>query len=211
VMVPEGEIDSKVHDVDVSGSDWYAATAKGVYISKDQGATWVGGPVLGKEDYHDIAALGSMLVVSQRSALAGSQDGGQTWQPIAMPDKLTWIQSIAVAGDSSLWVGGREGVFYSTDRGQTWAQESNLPISNISGLSYDASSKRVLATSWNSSWLLAIDPSDRTFKFYDPGWRVRHVRSIDGRLVAASPYNGVVMQPNGAEASKVAVATSGKP
>jgi photosystem II stability/assembly factor-like uncharacterized protein len=209
VMVPGGQIDAKVHDVDASGAIWYAATAKGVYASKDQGATWIGGPVLGKDEYHAVASLGSTVVAAQRGALAWSEDGGATWQPMTMPDKLTWLQSIAVAADSSLWVGGREGVFYSQDRGQTWKQESNLPISDISGLSYDPDMKRVLVTSWNSSWLLAIDPSDRTFKFYDPGWKVRHVRSLNGRLVAASPYNGVVMEP--VAATKVAVASSGKP
>jgi photosystem II stability/assembly factor-like uncharacterized protein len=210
VMVPGGEIDVKVHDLDASGDIWYAASNAGVFSSKDHGATWIGGPVLGKSEYRSVASLGSTVIAAQRSALAGSEDGGATWKPLSMPDKLTWLQSLTVAGDNSLWVGGREGVFYSTDRGQTWKQESNLPISDISGLSYDPEMKRILATSWNSSWLLAIDPADKTFKFYDPGWKVRHVRSINGRLLAASPYNGVVMEPAG-EASKVAVASSGKP
>ncbi|HTZ60695.1 MAG TPA: hypothetical protein VMB49_21440 [Acidobacteriaceae bacterium] len=205
VMVPDGQIEVKVHDVDASGSVWYAATANGVYASKDQGATWVGGPVLGKAEYRAVAASGSTVIAAQRTALAWSEDGGTTWQSMPMPQKLTWMQSITLAGNGSLWVGGREGVFYTDDRGQSWKDVSNLPISDISGLSYDPGLKRVLATSWNSSWLLAIDPSDRTFKFYDPGWRVRHVRSLDGRLLAASPYNGVVMEPKNA-ASKVTVA-----
>jgi photosystem II stability/assembly factor-like uncharacterized protein len=204
VMVPGGQIDVKVHDLDASGNIWYAATANGVYASKDQGATWVGGVAQGKADYRAVAASGSVVIAAQRTALAWSEDGGDTWQPMPMPQKLTWLQSIAMAGDS-LWVGGREGVFSTSDRGQTWKEESNLPISDISGLSYDPGLKRVLVTSWNSSWLLAIDPSDRTFKFYDPGWRVRHVRSVNGRLLAASPYNGVVMEPS-SSASKVAVA-----
>ncbi len=62
-------------------------------------------------------------------------------------------------------------------------------------------------TSWASSWVLAIDPADRTFKFYDPGWKVRHVRSMGGRLLAATPYNGVVIEPQKTSA-KVAVAST---
>ncbi len=195
VMVPGGQIDARVSDVDASGSIWYAATANGVYASTDQGATWVGGPVLGKTEYRAVAASGPMVVAAERTALAWSEDGGKNWQPLAMPQKLTWLQSIAMAGNGSLWLGGREGVFYSEDHGQNWNEMSNLPISDISGLSYDPDLKRVVVTSWASSWVLAVDPADRTFKFWDPGWKVRHVRSMSGRLLAATPYNGVVMEP----------------
>ena len=205
MMKPAGQIDTKVHDVDASGSVWYAATANGVYASSDQGATWQGGPVLGKAEYRAVAASGPMVVAAQRTALAYSEDSGKNWQPLAMPQKLTWLQSIAIAGNGSLWVGGREGVFASEDHGQNWTEIKSLPVSDISGLSYDADLKRVIVTSWASSWVLAIDPADRTFKFYDPGWKVRHVRSMGGRLLAATPYNGVVIEPEKGSA-KVAVA-----
>ena len=39
-----------------------------------------------------------------------------------MPHKLTWLQSIAMADNGSLWLGGREGVFYSEDHGQNWTE-----------------------------------------------------------------------------------------
>ena len=120
-----------------------------------------------------------MVVASQRTALAKSEDGGKNWQPLAMPQKLTWLQSIAMADNGSLWLGGREGVFYSEDHGQNWTEMKSLPISDISGLSYDADLKRMVVTSWSSSWVLAVNPADRTFKFWDPGWKVRHVSSIE--------------------------------
>jgi len=82
---------------------------------------------------------------------------------------------------------------------------TSLPVSDISGLGYDPNLKRVLITSWGSNWVLAVDPTNRTFKFSDPGWNVRHVRSSGGRLVAATAYNGVVVEPQGAS-GKVAVA-----
>ncbi len=52
---------------------------------------------------------------------------------------------------------------------------STLPISDISGLAYDPDLKRIIVTSWASSWVLGINPVDRTCKFWDAGWRVRHV------------------------------------
>ena len=205
VMVPAGQIDERIHDVNASGSTWYAATAKGIYSSSDQGATWEGGPVLGKPEYRSVVVSGPLVVASDRTALAMSNDEGKSWQPLAMPQKLTWLQSVAVTDSGSLWLGGREGVFYSDDHGQNWSEMKSLPLSDISGLSYDADMKRVVITSWASSWVLAVNPADRTFKFYDPGWKVRHVRSMGGRLLAATSYNGVVLEPQGS-GSKVAVA-----
>jgi photosystem II stability/assembly factor-like uncharacterized protein len=203
--VADGQIDVRVSNLDVSGSTWYAATANGIYSSADQGATWTGGPVLGQKEYRAVVAAGAMVVAAQRTALAVSQDAGKSWQPLAMPQKLNWLQSIAMADNGSLWLGGRQGVFYSEDHGQSWTEMSTLPISDISGLGYDADLKRVVVTSWNSSWVLAIDPANRTFKFWDTGWKVRHVRSSGGRLLAATSYNGVVLEPQKA-AAKVAVA-----
>jgi len=194
--VPGGQIDVRVSEVDASGSTWYAATASGVYASKDQGATWEGGPVLGKAEYRAVASDGLMVLAAQRTALAWSQDEGKNWQPLTMPQKLTWLQSIAIAGNGSVWLGGREGVFYSEDHGQNWTEMTASPISDISGLAYDPALKRVVITSWSSSWVLAVNPADRTFKFWDPGWKVRHVQSAGGRLLAATPYNGVVVEPN---------------
>ncbi len=205
VMVPAGQIEGKVSQVDASGSTWYAAGVNGVYASADQGISWQGGPVLGKTEFRAVASTGSMVVAAQRTSLSSSQDGGKTWQPMAMPQKLTWLQSITVAGNGSLWVGGREGVFYSGDQGQNWSEMSTLPISDISGLTYDPELKRILLTSFASSWVLAVDPADRTWKFYDAGWKVRHVCSSGGRLLAATLYNGVVMEPEKTPA-KVAVA-----
>jgi photosystem II stability/assembly factor-like uncharacterized protein len=205
VMVPGGQIDERIHDLNASGNTWYAATAKGIYSSSDQGATWQGGPVLGKPEYRSVVVSGPVVVASERTALVMSNDEGKTWQPLAMPQKLTWLQSVAVTDSGSLWLGGREGVFYSDDHGQSWSEMKSLPLSDISGLSYDADMKRIVITSWASSWVLAVNPADRTFKFYDPGWKVRHVQSMGGRLLAATSYNGVVLEPQGT-GSKVAVA-----
>jgi len=200
VMVPGGQMDGRVSDVDASGSTWYAATVSGVYASKDQGATWEGGPVLGKTEYRAVASDGLMVLAAQRTALVWSQDEGENWQPLTMPQKLTWLQSIAIAGNGSVWLGGREGVFYSEDHGQSWTEMVTLPFSDISGLAYEPDLKRVVITSWASSWVLAVNPADRTFKFWDPGWKVRHVRSSSGRLLAATPYNGVVVEPQNSPA-----------
>jgi hypothetical protein len=96
-----------------------------------------------------------------------------------------------------MWIGGREGVYYSTDSGAHWTFMSTLPISDISSLAYDGDLKRIVITSWSSTWVMAVNSADKSWKWWDAGWHVRGVRSNGGRLLAASLYNGVVMQPQG--------------
>ena len=49
-----------------------------------------------------------------------SSDGGQTWAPVKLPETLTQVAAVAVDDAGGLWVGGREGVFVSEDKGATW-------------------------------------------------------------------------------------------
>jgi hypothetical protein len=55
---------------------------------------------------------------------------------------------------------------------------------------------------------MAVNDADRSWKWWDAGWHVRGVRSNGGRLLAASLYNGVVMQPQG-NVSKTGVGVGG--
>ena len=190
-----GTLDARVNFLDLGGSTWYAATTSGIYQSDNQGASWHGGPVLNRTDFLAVRSAGSLVMASRRESLVVSQDGGQNWQAMPLPQPLTAANTIAVAPGGSLWVGGREGVFYSEDKGSTWTQMKTLPISNINNLSYDGDLKRIMVTSWNSTWVLAVDEHTREFKWWDAGWNVRSVRSLGGRLMGASLFNGVVVQP----------------
>jgi photosystem II stability/assembly factor-like uncharacterized protein len=190
-----GMIEGRVYSLDLSQGSWYAATSTGIYQSDNQGGTWQGGPVLSKADYQAIRSAGETVLASRRDSIVVSQDGGKAWQPLTLPAPLTAASSIAVAPGGSLWIGGREGVFYSDDKGATWTQDKNLPISNINSLSYDSDLKRIMVTSWNSTFVFAVDEKTHDFKWWDAGWNTRVVRSLGGRLMGASLYNGVIVQP----------------
>ena len=45
---------------------------------------------------------------------------------------------------------------------------------------------------------MAVNEADKSWKWWDAGWHVRGVQSNSGRLLAASLYNGVVVQPQAA-------------
>lgn len=207
---PAGEIDGRVNGLDLSQSTWFAATSAGVFASSDQGKIWRGGPVLGQNDYMSVHAIGQDVLATRRGGIAISQDGGKTWQGVPLPGKLTTVRTSTVAPNGSLWIGGREGVYYSTDKGANWSFMSTLPFSDISAIEYEADLKRIVITSWSSTWVMAVNEADKSWKWWDAGWHVRGVRSNGGRLLAASLYNGVVVQPQAsASAPKPGIGVGG--
>jgi photosystem II stability/assembly factor-like uncharacterized protein len=198
VAHPGAPIDSRVNDINTASPVWYAATSDGVYRSENQGASWAG-PVLKGDNYRFVSAKENEVLAANRSQLMISTDGSATWHAIILPSKLTSVQAVTTAPKGSLWVGGREGLFYSEDQGQSWQQLSTLPLADINGLNYNREMGRVIVTSWRSTMVFAIDESSKTWKWWDAGWTVRSVRSQGGRLVAASLYDGVVVQPKSEE------------
>ena len=51
-------LDARVNDVDVSPKRWLAATSAGLFSSTNEGKSWTGGPVLGKNDFVSVEANG---------------------------------------------------------------------------------------------------------------------------------------------------------
>jgi photosystem II stability/assembly factor-like uncharacterized protein len=198
-------IDAQVNDLSVNGPVWFAATANGVYRSVTQGATWTG-PVLSEKSYRFVDAHGATVFAARREDLRLSEDSGVTWNAIALPEKLASVRALTTSPDGTLWVGGREGAFFSDDRGHTWHAMDNLPVSNIVGIDYDAGLKRVVVTSGSSTLIFAIDPSAKNWKWWDAGWNVRMVHSMAGRLVGASLYDGVMVEPQSSQVSGLAQA-----
>ncbi len=191
-----GPIDDRIYSLDLDDpANWFASTSNGIYRSDDMGKTWQGGPVLEKKDFLTIKSAGQLVLATRRERLVLSQDGGRSWLPLALPEHLTSANTIAVTPRGGIWLGGREGVFMSDDKGATWSQIKTLPISNINNLSYDSDLQRIIVTSWNSTWVFAVDEQTKAFKWWDAGWEVRAVRSSGGRLMGASLFNGVVIQP----------------
>ena len=187
-------IDARINELSVTGSVWYAATSVGLYRSADQGQSWEG-PVTGATNTQFVNAHDDTVIAGRRDNLMVSEDGGKGWKAVALPEKLTGIRAMAVAANHSLWVGGLEGLFYSKDAGQSWKQLARLPLGEISGLNYDPDLSRVLVTSRSSTVIFGVDGTDTQWKWWDAGWKVREVHSSKGRLVGASLFNGVVLEP----------------
>jgi len=201
-------ITARVNDINTASGVWFAATSEGIYRSENEGQVWTG-PVLKGENYRFVTAKANEVMAANRKELMISTDSGMTWHEITLPTKLSMVQAVTTAPKGSLWVGGREGLFYSEDQGQNWQQLSTFPMADISGLSFNREIGRVVVTSSQSTLVFAIDESSKTWKWWDAGWRVRSVRSLGNRLVAASLYDGVVIQPKLEETAAAAGGSGG--
>lgn len=195
----ESLLTGQVNSLSLRGPVWFAATDNGVYRSTNQGATW-SGPDPGSQPYRFVVSHDGMTVAASIYGLRVSQDGGQHWHTLLKPDTLTVIDALTITPNGTLWVGGPQGAFYSRDLGQTWNAMSNLPVRGIDNINYDAGLGRVIITSRDSDVVFALNPDNKTWEWWNPGWKLRMVHSLDGRLVGASLYDGVVVQPKSAYA-----------
>ncbi len=149
------------------------------------------------------------MIAGQRNSLMLSEDAGRSWKPIPMPSGLSGINALALSADGAIWTGGREGVFYSKDSGATWDAIKNLPLGEVGGLNYDPVLKRVLVSSRASTSIFGVDASGSPWKYWQAGWRVHQVLQQGNRLIAASLFDGVVLEPLPAESASGPVPTSG--
>jgi photosystem II stability/assembly factor-like uncharacterized protein len=190
------ELEGRVYALDLSGAVWMASTTSGILTSHDLGATWQGGPVMGVANYLSVAARGTTLAAARTDGVVISTDGGLTWMPIGIPRMLTRIHRVQFSGDGTIWLGAREGVYFSHDRGRTWLWIERLPFRDVDDLYYDAGLDEVLVSSRISDQVYAIDPKTLAWRWWQTGYRIGLIRAAGRRLVAASLYDGVLVEPH---------------
>ncbi|MGA2206279.1 MAG: transcriptional regulator [Terracidiphilus sp.] len=198
VQAPVIELQSPVYALDVSGDVWVAATSYGLLTSRDQGASWQGGPVMGEGDYLSVTVHGDTMAAARAGGVVLSKDAGQSWWPMGVPTMLTRIHRVAFSPDGTLWLGAREGVYYTRDLGKNWLWLHRLPFRDVDDLSYDATLKRILVSSRSSDQVYAIDPKTMKWDWWQTGYQIVQVRGAGDRLVAASLDDGVLVGPQGA-------------
>jgi photosystem II stability/assembly factor-like uncharacterized protein len=135
------------------------------------------------------------LAAARPDGIVLSTNDGVEWMPMQVPSSITRIHCIAFSADGTFWLGGREGVFFTRDLGKSWMWIERLPFRDVDDLSFDAGMNKVLVSSRASDQIFAIDPKDLSWKFWQTGYQIDVVRSAGKRMVAASLYDGVVVQP----------------
>ena len=195
VKAPQVELDSRVNALDVSGDIWLAGSTLGLLTSRDQGASWQGGPVLGTGEFISVAVHGDVMVAARGNGVLVSHDGGTSWWPLGLPTMITRIRRVLYDPSGTLWLGAREGVFFSHDDGKTWLWIGRLPFRDIDDVAYDAAQHRVLVSSRSGDQVFSIEPKSMTWKLWHSGYRMGLIRVAGDRLVAASLDDGVLIGP----------------
>jgi photosystem II stability/assembly factor-like uncharacterized protein len=190
-------LEGRVSDTDLGPSRWYAATSAGLFMSKDQGKVWMGGPVAGQQDVVSVQAQDGLLVAATRSSVLVSQDAGAAWHLAVLASYPINVRSVTVAPDGQIFAATHEGAFHSADSGQSWNHVvAGLPDKDITSVTYDGSHKRLLATSGQTGVVFESSDGGSTWqRGPDSGFPLRHISVVHGHYVGATPFDGVIAQP----------------
>ena len=204
--VRRGVLDGRVNELDVEADRWIAATSGGLYISTNDGKSWSGGPVLEKNEVISAKAKSQLLVAATRLYVLVSIDGGATWQQTSPAPYISSIREVAITPDGQILAASREGAFRSADNGVTWQHLINgIPDKNISSISYDPRGGRLLATSLATGVIFESRDSGRSWqRGPDAGYPLRRLSVAPGRLLGATPFDGVIEQPENPSQSAAA-------
>ncbi len=209
-QVMQSEIRGRVSGLDLSGSKWWAATTTGLFSTTNGGKTWNGGSVLGQSEFVSVRSQGDKVVVATPKNILLSTDGGTTWKTTGSPYFLTRIYSAAISSDSKVWIATREGAYFSADNGVTWTHAmEGLPAKNV--LRIEADGGRLLATAYGARSVFESRDNGQSWHMSpDAGLNIRTAALMKGKIVAATNYNGVVVQRDRENASQGFGGESGK-
>ncbi len=195
---------AKVSDISIGPKQWIAATSAGLFTSTNSGKTWAGRPLIGKIDFVSVEADGDFVALATHNNVMVSTDSGKTWQESnGLSQSVSFIRSVTVTPDKQILVASREGAFRSPNGGGGWEHMQNgLPDKNISSITYDSDNNRLLATSTETGVVFeSTDGGQSWTRGPDTGYPLRRVSIVHGRFYAATPFDGVVEQPENEDRS----------
>jgi photosystem II stability/assembly factor-like uncharacterized protein len=173
----------------------YAGTASGLLRGDAAGNAWSRVSSLDLHEVRFVASQSPLLVAGDLKELRLSTNEGQSWRPVVLPKQLTQIGAMAMDDQNTLWVGGREGLFHSTDLGKSWEQLPNLLLSDVDAAYFDSASNRMLVTTGQSTFVFAVQLPSYKVTYWNTGWKLRFARPVGDHLVAATLFDGIVVQP----------------
>ncbi len=196
VAANNGGFNGPVYGIATSGDTTLAITSLGLMSSTDNGQSWaLTGPER-SNDWRYLAAAKANVVAASLHSLSFSADSGKTWGAVLLPEGLTQVGAVSVEPSGAIWVGGREGIFVSNNGGNDWTTPKNLFVNSVNSIYYDEASSRMLVTTgaYGNIVFLVQLPS-RHVSIADSGWNLRFARPMGDHLIAATLYDGIVVQP----------------
>lgn len=188
--------DGMVYGFVTSGDTMFAATSQGLLSSSTGDKAWKSLLSIPQDEYRFLASEQAKVAAASLDALELSSDGGRSWKSAPLPKGATQLTAVAIDGQGTVWLGTREGAFYSTDGGANWQTLKALYLRNPDCIYYDAANHRVLVTSASpGSAAFAVELPSLKVTWWDTGWNLRFIRPIGDHMIAATLYDGIVLQP----------------
>lgn len=195
----------RVRSLQLSKAAWFAATNEGLFVSVDNGKKWYRQPVDAQNNFTAVDSHedGTVTLVSYKMAYL-SKDWGKTWNSLTLPSYVTSIHSLNLMPDSSMWLGAHEGALHSQDDGRTWQYvQGGLPIDDVIKVEYDATSRCLLATTLHHHEAFESEDGGRTWhRTASADVPIRTVVRYQGRWLATSTHNGLLLQEGEIQSSK---------
>jgi hypothetical protein len=170
----------------LSGTNIYAGTYYGIYLSIDDGKNWTMCPHSPIDQVYALLASGTTLYAGAQSGLYVSYDNGSNWKKI---NGLTAFYSLAQS-DSNIFAGSHLGFYRSTDKGMTWAL-SNLGMSEGIVNAVAVQGTKIFAGTAGGVFVSSNDGS--TWTISNAGLTTTAITSflVYGRHVFAGTYGGL--------------------
>jgi photosystem II stability/assembly factor-like uncharacterized protein len=188
--------DGSVYALAASGKTMLASTSIGLLESDDNGQNWLLAGPEGAADWRFLATAKNFVIGASLRGASISQDQGATWAEVRLPPGLSQISAVAVEPTGAMWIAGREGVYVTTDGGANWETPKNLFLTSVNNIYYDDQSDRMVVTTLGpSSYVFTVQLPSRKVSFSNSGWSLRMARPVGDHLVAATLFDGIVVQP----------------
>lgn len=158
------------------GGNWTTAATVPGYLITVSTLAWVG----------DRLYVGGLDSVTYRHTLYATADNGESWQ-LVLTSSDGALGRIDVAGDPTqpnrLWVGTREGVYRSTDGGQSWLPPAPASVQGVTQLVYEPVAGQLWAGLANEGVWVSDD--------HGQSWEARNERlgAMPVKTVASNPLD----------------------
>ena len=168
---------------------YLALQNKGAFLSDDGGQSWRFLEALAGEKINQFVIdpqNASTVYALKDTLILKSSDKGEIWAIVNRGLEIAsviYTLSISHSNSNHLWLGGSNGIFYSTDAGQNWQKSGELPNWNgqkISAIVIDRLNPDILYVSTLGRFI---------YKSLDRGATWNMIRGVNDRLPASQIYD----------------------
>ncbi len=204
------DFNGSVYGFTTMGETVFAATSQGLLKSANSGVTWSEVNDSLPDGAEFVTSQGTTVAVASLFGLAVSGDGGRTWHAAELPKKQMQVSALAVDARGAVWVGDRDGVYFSVgnsskDGVATWQPLDYPYMRKVINIYFDVSADRMLVSTGElGTKLFSVGVATGHVSEIDTGWNLRFARPVGNYLIGATLFDGIVVQPRMVDSAEIA-------